>query len=144
MRQCKKEYDFENNILKFNMKEKGEFLEIDIKIRPRYSKTVERLTELDFSDSYMTVTLALVMKDYESHKYRKTSVIKNMKGLKVAVLKGSAYKNEMDEPMGNFNFIFSKFILQAVQDNFGAALLRKNSITPFNFGFYSPLVKKVN
>ena len=69
------------------------------------SKTVDRITKLDFTQSYMTVTLALVAKDYNSNKYRETAVLKNMKELRVAILKGSAYKNEIDESMKNFKFI---------------------------------------
>jgi len=68
-------------------------------------KTVDRITDLDYSDAYMTVTLAIVAKDYESKKFRYTEDIRVMKGLRVAVLKGSAYKSEVEKVRGDIEFI---------------------------------------
>ena len=69
------------------------------------SKTVERITSLDFTNSYMTVTLALVAKDHQSKKYRETVDIRKMKGLKIAVLQGSSYKTEVEKSILDVEFI---------------------------------------
>ena len=79
------------------------------------SKTVDRITQLDFTNSYMTVTLAFVAKDYNIKRYRETAAIRKMKGLKVAVLKGSAYKEEIENLSKDKNF-FDFIDLDSVDD----------------------------
>jgi Na+/H+-dicarboxylate symporter/ABC-type amino acid transport substrate-binding protein len=69
------------------------------------SKTVDRITDLDFTDSYMTVTLAFVTKDYNLDKYRNTEDIKKIKDFKIAVLDGSAYQDEMIKLSKNLHFV---------------------------------------
>ena len=79
------------------------------------SKTVDRITKLDFTNSYMTVTLAFVAKDYNIKKYRETAAIRKMKGLKVAVLRGSAYKEELENLSPDKDF-FEFIDLDSVDD----------------------------
>jgi len=69
------------------------------------SKTVERITRLDFTNSYMTVTLALVAKDHQIKKYRETAEIRKMEGVRIAVLEGSAYKTEVEKSVLDVQFI---------------------------------------
>lgn len=87
------------------------------------SKTVERITKLDFTETYMTVTLAFVAKDYELDKYRNASDIAKMKNLKVAVLEGSAYKAEVEKISNNINFITLKSIDDFYQEKVKADVL---------------------
>jgi ABC-type amino acid transport substrate-binding protein len=68
-------------------------------------KTVDRIMALDYSESYMTVTLAVVAKDYEAKKFRETDELRKMKGLSVAVLKGSAYKIEVEKVRKDIKFV---------------------------------------
>ena len=69
------------------------------------SKTVDRIINLDFTNSYMTITLALVAKDHQIKKYREIADIRKMKDLKVAVLKGSSYKKEINKDLFDIEFI---------------------------------------
>ncbi len=69
------------------------------------SKTVERITQLDYTVSYMTVTLALVAHDYEVNKFRNTSDLREMRNLRLAVLKGSAYKSEVEKLRKGVKFV---------------------------------------
>ena len=59
------------------------------------SKTVKRITSLDFSDSYMLLTLALVVKDYRAKDFVTTEEIRKMSYLKLAVVKGASYKDTL-------------------------------------------------
>ena len=69
------------------------------------SKTVDRITELDYTISYMTITLALVAHDYEIDKFRSTEELRKMRNLKLAVLKGSAYKTAVEKVRPDIKFI---------------------------------------
>jgi Na+/H+-dicarboxylate symporter len=74
------------------------------------SKTVDRITDLDFTNSYITVTLAFVAKDHDLDKYRRTEDIRRMKDLRIAALDGSAYKDEVIKLSKNFHFVNLKKI----------------------------------
>jgi ABC-type amino acid transport substrate-binding protein len=56
------------------------------------SKTVKRIPYFDFTDSYMLITLALVVKDYRVKEFVNTEDLRKMNHLSLAVLKGSSYK----------------------------------------------------
>ena len=65
------------------------------------SKTVKRIPLLDFSDSYMLITLALVVKDYRIKEFVKTEDLREMTNLKLAVLKGSSYMETIKHSIQN-------------------------------------------
>jgi ABC-type amino acid transport substrate-binding protein len=50
---------------------------------------------LDFSESYMLVTLGLVVKDYRIKEFVNTNEIRKMSHLKLAVVKGASYKDTL-------------------------------------------------
>lgn len=70
------------------------------------SKTVDRITMLDFTESYMTLTLAIVCKDYMSKKFHKSGALLKMKNPKIAVLKGSAYESMFKDAPDNIELVY--------------------------------------
>ncbi|MGO1081139.1 cation:dicarboxylate symporter family transporter [Inquilinus sp. CA228] len=55
------------------------------------STTFERLRQMDFSQPYMTLHLALVVPDYQRRHFRTRAEIGRLGPLRIAVLRGSAY-----------------------------------------------------
>jgi ABC-type amino acid transport substrate-binding protein len=52
---------------------------------------LNRIDEMDFTDSYMEINPAVIIKDYDKKKYHDVNSIKNAGKIKVAVLKGSLF-----------------------------------------------------
>ena len=82
------------NFIPVKINEMDKFLNsgtVDI-VMAGISKTVNRIPYFDFTDSYMLVTLALVVKDYRVKEFVNTEDLRKMNNLTLAVLKGSSYK----------------------------------------------------
>ena len=53
--------------------------------------SLDRITQMDFTDTYMNIHPALIVKDYMKDKFKDFNVFKNNNNLVIAVLKGNAY-----------------------------------------------------
>jgi ABC-type amino acid transport substrate-binding protein len=52
---------------------------------------LDRISKMDFTESYMDIHPALIVRDYDKKRFENQSRIRDMKNLKLAVLKGSAF-----------------------------------------------------
>ena len=79
--------------IRIDFQDLGKALEnnvIDIAMMGVYVN-LDRISKMDFTDSYMDIHPALILKDYKKKKFEDQSEIPKMKNLRLAVLKGSAF-----------------------------------------------------
>jgi len=69
------------------------------------SITAERIKSLYFTDSYMQVHLAFVVKDYKQEEYSTTDDIREKTNVRIASVKGFSYRKHMERYYPNLKFV---------------------------------------
>ena len=66
---------------------------------------LERISQMDFTDSYMKIHPALIVKDYRKKEFADQSAIPKMRNLTLAILKGSAFISAIKHGWPNVKLI---------------------------------------
>ena len=61
---------------------------------------LDRIEKVDFTDTYMTIHPAFIVKDYQKDQYRTFSEVSTDSSIKVAILKGNAYEKWLIQKLG--------------------------------------------
>jgi len=67
--------------------------------------SLDRIASMDFTDSYMEIHSALVVKDHRKKEFHDIETIRKKEGLKFAILKGNAFENDARKAFPNSEVI---------------------------------------
>jgi hypothetical protein len=62
--------------------------------------SLDRIQKVDFTDTYMEIHPAFIVKDYLKDEYSSFKKVADNPSLKIAILKGNAYKSELEKRVG--------------------------------------------
>jgi Na+/H+-dicarboxylate symporter/ABC-type amino acid transport substrate-binding protein len=91
--------------VKYNNIDRGLFDGVIDIVMAGVSVTLKRIKTMHFTDSYMQVSLAFVVKDYEREQYQLTDNIRKMSNFRVACVPGLSYRVNMKKFYPNLTFV---------------------------------------